>query len=192
MASQATYFEFIGPDRDVFEFTDISNFIKVAKATKISGLPNYKGVCIPLKSNINIPAWYTYPLDYLDKRLLQYLKVGCPLFLCCYMGLCNHVLNHFFASQHPQAIEEYLSKEMHLGAILGHFENIPFSQFHYSPLLTLPKDGGRCSVILDLSYHKGFQLMISWIGPTLVGQNLPSNFCQLTTSLQRSTMLKVK
>ena len=54
--------------------------------------------------------------------------------------------------QHPQAVLQYISKEIALGAMLGPFHETPSPYFHCSPLLTRPKDGNKCRVILDLSY----------------------------------------
>ena len=51
--------------------------------------------------------------------------------------------------QHPQAVQQYISKEIALGAMLGPFHETPSPYFHCSPLLTHPKDGNKRRVILD-------------------------------------------
>ena len=78
---EETDFEFIGPDRDLCEYKNIDQVIKVAEMIKETGLPNYKQARLPIKSDLNLPAWEKYLTDYSDKRIFQYLKFGFPLSL---------------------------------------------------------------------------------------------------------------
>ena len=153
------HFEFIGSDRDLCEYKNIDQVIKVAKKIKETGLPNYKQARFPIKSDLNLPAWEKYLADYPDKRIFQYLKFGSPLSLTDPDVIHNQVIdNHFSALQYPVAIQQYLDKEIDLGAILGPTSVIPSPQFHCSPLLTRPKDLDKRRVILNLSYPKGSSL----------------------------------
>ena len=65
------------------------------------------------------------------------------------------ITNHFSACQYPQQVQEYIDKELNLGAILGPVDNIPHEEFHCSPLLTRPKDINKRRVILNLSHPYG-------------------------------------
>ena len=62
------------------------------------------------------------------------------------------VTNHFSACQCPCQVQEYIEKEIKLGALLGPIKEIDHEQFHCSPLLTRPKDSNKRRVILNLSY----------------------------------------
>ena len=88
--------------------------------------------------------------------LLQYIKLGFPLSLTTTDSLSNtEVTNHFSANQYPDAVQDYLDKEIQLGSILGPVDKVEFDEFHCSPLLTRPKEGNKRRIILDLSYPKG-------------------------------------
>ena len=67
----------------------------------------------------------------------------------------TEVRNHFSANQYPDAVQDYLDKEIQLRAILGHVDKIEFNEFHCSPLLTCLKEGNKRQIILDLFYPKG-------------------------------------
>ena len=125
----------------------------VAKIIQNTNLPNYKMARIPVSSSLNIEAWEQYLSDYPDKRVVQYLKFGFPLSLSDNNDLHNtDISNHASAIQYPEAVEEYLNKEISLGAILGPVVEIPDQNYHCSPLLTRPKDINKRRVILNLSY----------------------------------------
>ena len=159
LSLEETNFEFIGPDRDLCEYRNIDQVIKIAEIIKETGLPNYKQARFPIKSDLNLPAWEKYLADYPDKRIFQYLKFGFPLSLTDPDVIHNQAVdNHFSALQYPVAIQQYLDKEMEFGAILGPTPVIPSPQFHCSPLLTRPKDLDKRRVILNLSYPKGSSL----------------------------------
>ena len=125
----------------------------MAMVIRSTGLPNYKQARLPVNSNLNIQAWEKLLVNSPNTRLLDYLKFGFPLSLTNYESLNNtDVVNHFSALQHPKAVSDYLHKEVDLGAILGTFDDIPYHEFHCSPLLTRPKDLDKRRVILNLSY----------------------------------------
>ena len=155
LSLEETNFEFIGPDRDLCEYKNIDQVIKIAEIIKETGLSNYKQARFPIKSDLNLPAWEKYLADYPDKRIFQYLKFGFPLSLTNPDVIHNQVIdNHFSALQYPVAIQQYLDKEIEFGTIVGPTPVIPSPQFHCSPLLTRPKDLDERRVILNLSYTK--------------------------------------
>ena len=149
-------FSFIGPDKQPVPMNSVQDYIKAADIIKSSGVPNYQQARIHVTSNLNIEAWEKCLQNYPDQLLLQYLKFGFPLSIHQDNKLNNdHVNNHFSARQFPQAVDEYLAKEIKMGAILGPVDNIQCPEYHCSPLLTRPKDGDKRRIILDLSYPQG-------------------------------------
>ena len=153
LAQADTDFKFIGPDREPVEIDSVEKLIIIADSIRNSGLPNYRDVRIPIKSGLNIEAWEKHLEDYADKRVLQYIKFGFPLSLTNPRELNNtEVTNHFSACQYHCQVQEYIEKEIKLGALLGPFTEIDHEQFHCSPLLTQPKDADERRVILNLSY----------------------------------------
>ena len=82
--------------------------------------------------------------------MLQYIEFGFPLSLTNPHELNNtEVTDHFSACQYPCQVQEYIEKEIKLGALLGPFTKTDHEQFHCSPLLTRPSNP---RVILNLSY----------------------------------------
>ena len=149
-------FTFIGPDRAVCDITDSNQYLRIAETIRQTGLPNYRGARIPIKSGLNLEAWERHLSDYPNRKLMQYLKFGFPLSIQTPDKLTNiDVKNHFTALQHPKEVATYLQQEMSFGAILGPFDKPPCEHIHCSPLLTRPKDGNKRRVILNLSYPYG-------------------------------------
>ena len=156
LAKTSTEFKLCGPDREPRASYTLEHHIGMAKAIRNTKLPNYKFARFPVPSNLNLDAWRHHLKDYHDQRLLQYLTYGFPLSINNPSDLHNtDIKNHHSAMQFPAAIQQYLDKELQLGAMLGPFSSIDYDEFHCSPLLTRPKDGNKRRVILDLSYPKG-------------------------------------
>ena len=57
LAQADTDFKFIGPDGEPVEIDSVEKLITIADSIRNSGLPNYRGVRIPIKSDLNIEAW---------------------------------------------------------------------------------------------------------------------------------------
>ena len=153
---QSTQFEFIGPDREVRTIASVDQYLDIARIVLESGQPNYKQARIPIKSGLNLEAWESRLASYPDRRLFQYLKFGFPLSINKGARLGNSsITNHFSARQFPNAIDQYLGKEIELGAIWGPFTPPMDLKIHCSPLMTRPKDLNKRRVILDLSYPQG-------------------------------------
>ena len=159
-----TDFQFIGPDREPVELNSIDILLNIANIIRDTGQPNYKCTRIPIKSGLQVEAWEKYLRDYLDRRVLQYIKFGFPLSLINPSELNNtKITNHFSACQYPQQVQEYIDKELSLGAILGPVDSIVHEQFHCSPLLTRPKDMNKRCVILNLSHPYGNSVRCSHV-----------------------------
>ena len=151
-----TDFSFIRPDRKPVELDSIDMLLNIADIIRHTGQPNYRCARIPIRSGLQVEAWEKYLKDYSDKRVLQYIRFGFPLSLVDPNELNNtNITNHFSACQYPRQVQEYIDKEISLGAILGPVNHIDHKQFHCSPLLTRPKDIGKRHVILNLSHPYG-------------------------------------
>ena len=55
----------------------------------------------------------------------------------------------------PMAVDDYLTTEVNYYAIVGLFQEPPFSQMHVSPRKTRPKPDGTPRLIVDLSWPVG-------------------------------------
>ena len=96
LAQADTNFKFIGPDREPVEINLVEKLITIADSIRNSGVPNYRGVRIPIKSGLNIEAWEKHLEDYADKRVVQYIKLGFP-----FLSLTNpHELNNTEVTNH--------------------------------------------------------------------------------------------
>ena len=60
LAQADTGFEFIGPDREPVEIDSFEKLLTITDSIRDSGLSNYRGVRIPIKSGLNIEAWEKY------------------------------------------------------------------------------------------------------------------------------------
>ena len=127
-------FTFIGPDRAVCEITDSNQYLHIAEIIRQTGVPNYRGARIPIKSGLNLEAWERHLKDYPNKKLIEYLKFGFPLSIQSPNKLTNtDVKNHYTALQYPKEVATYLQQEKSFGAILGPFDHPPSEHMHCSP-----------------------------------------------------------
>ena len=118
-----------------------------------SKLPNYKGVRIPVNSNINIEFIRENFNNYFDEEIVQYLEFGWPIGVTGEPPNKTRVQNHAGARNFPEFIDSYIIKEIQHKAILGPYEENPFeSNIFISPLNSVPKDGNSRRIIVDLSF----------------------------------------
>ena len=120
------------------------------------GVPKYRGARIPLISDLNHQAWAKHVKDYPDKIIIQYIRFGLPLSLRHPDQLNNiEIHNHPSAAQFPQAVQDYIDKEIALGVMLGPVPMVHSRHYHRSPIQTRPKDNYKRRVIVNLSYPAG-------------------------------------
>ena len=120
-----------------------------------SGCPNYKLVRIPLTSSFDCKYLERQMVDYHDKVVLDYIKVGFPLGIERRSQIVSNATdNHSSARAYPDEVSSFIRDELAFDALLGPFDVIPHTLFTWSPLMTRPKGSGR-RVILDLSYGEG-------------------------------------
>ena len=140
------------PVKAPVNIADPREYLDLASAVEASGVPNYKGMRVPLPSSFNLKYIEKEIQDYNDQILLDYLRFGFPLGINKDRDIKNNATeNHTSAKQFPQAIDEYIGAEINYGALLGPFDHPPHRNFTWSPLMTRPKGPGR-RVILDLSF----------------------------------------
>jgi len=122
-----------------------------------SGQYNFRGLRIPLQTHLNIPAWRASLEHYVDNGIVEFLEFGWPIgFDSLYLPVSSR-RNHNSANTYSAAVDQYVNKEVTLGATQGPFRLPPFgNDFVASPLQTVPKgDEGDRRVVVDLSFPPG-------------------------------------
>ena len=132
---------------------EVSKLIQQNRWVIESGVPNFMGCRIPVKSNFNIEKFAQLMETAPDKCILEFIRFGCPIehdSSPVSQSCTVHAGAKFAFEKH---IEDYLQVEMKEAAIIGPFDNPPFD----SPctILVAKKDSNKCRVILDLSFLAG-------------------------------------
>lgn len=121
-----------------------------------SGLPNYKGLRIPLASKLNIAQWQSSLKDYHDNVIIDYLEFGWPVGYDYekYGFPVSQLHNQSGAINYPDELDTYLVAELARLSIAGPFLSPPFSgRITISPLNSAPKkDSTERPIIVDLSW----------------------------------------
>ena len=131
------------PVKAPVNIADPREYLDLASAVEASGVPNYKGMRVPLPSSFNLKYIEKEIQDYNDQILLDYLRFGFPLGINKDRDIKNNATeNHTSAKQFSQAIDEYIGAEINYGALLGPFDHPPHRNFTWSPLMTRPKGPG--------------------------------------------------
>ena len=134
--------------------------IELHQRVRGSGVPNFRGLRIPLETPINIDGLRHLAHDCPDQEAIEFLEFGFPINFEGPDSLLAGVIpgNHRGATDYAAAVSSYVEKECQLKATLGPFECNPFpeSDIAISPLNTVPKDTPEeRRVILDLSFPPG-------------------------------------
>ena len=141
---------------EVFNSTH-PDLVKIYNLVKKSGVPNYRGLQIPVKHHLNIEAWRKVEHRLSDPILVNMLAYGFPVGYASEAVPMPRTPNHSSALRNPAAVNGFLEKEVRLGAMLGPFEAPPFEGWaRANPLMTRPKrESSELRVILDLSFPQG-------------------------------------
>ena len=92
------------------------------------------GARIPIPTSMNISAWEYHLQNYYDAQLIDFLKYGFPIDIVSKPKIDNaFVRNHPTATQYPQDVSKYITKEIQHQAILGPFPVSPITGLHCSP-----------------------------------------------------------
>ena len=163
---------------------DNQQIVKIIELVHESGRLN-KDLCkIRVGTNWNIPLLSDMLHDYHDKEVLQYLEYGFPVDRDDEVQLELGGLNHRGATDHPQHIDEYIKKEIELGAMIGPFDNIPFKSapVAISPLSTRPKKGTTAHrIIMDCSWPLGSSLNDGISKTQYQGENIELKYPTIDT-----------
>lgn len=132
-------------------------FAHLYDTIKASSTPNFRGVRIPLESDLNILNWRTCLEEYHDKILCEYLEFGWPIGYHANSPPATTERNHPSANAHQQHVDRFIKTELACNAILGPFSSEPFTPWtRISPIMTRPKKGSDDRrIIIDLSFPRG-------------------------------------
>ena len=125
---------------------------------KESGRYNFEGCRIPIPTAIRydrIEAALGSDATPKERRVLNLLKYGMPVNCKPSFGVFKTQKNHFSAISHPEAIKDYLAKNVDAQAMLGPFKVPPFPGLCFSPLMTVPKEDKKRRIIVDFSFPPG-------------------------------------
>ena len=128
--------------------------IMLANKITQSGVPNRYGCRIPLCTNWKLDVFEELLQGYEDLEVLEWLKYGLSISRDENQpDPVPSTTNHQGALFFPHVLDEYVKKEVELGAAMGPFTIPPFlHRIGISPLSTRPKRGTtNRRVILDLS-----------------------------------------
>ena len=121
-----------------------------------SGCHNFQGARIPLRSELNRPAWHSLFAGYHDPLLLDCLEFGWPTNYKPGAPLRSTFQNHGSGVAFLDDIENYVHTELKHGALLGPFQVTPVFPLHLNPLMRRPKKNFTTQrVIMDMSWPNG-------------------------------------
>ena len=125
-----------------------------------SQLPNKDGCRIQVNHTWNFDLLQQLLLGYHDQQIVELLKFGFPIDRNMDVALELFTINHKGATQFESAIDDYIQKELELGAMIGLFDNIPFRcPVAISPLSSRPKkESAKHRIIMDCSWPIGMSL----------------------------------
>ena len=124
---------------------EVQQNIQLHSLVKMSGMPNFEGCRVPIKTAINVED-------------IEFLEFGFPI---SFEGMIQQTVpqgNRRGARDFPEAIDDYVRKECELGATLGPFDHNLLGDFPLalSPLNSVPKSKTwDMRNILDLSFPPG-------------------------------------
>jgi len=132
----------------------LSDFQRWHNTVHASGLPNFRGCRLPVPTKLNVPAWRHYLVDYTDKDLCDLIEFGFPVNYSGPRQPDVPLTNHASSLRYRDHVNDYISKELRLGATIGplptDFFNPPLI---CSPLQTVPKkDSSSRRIVVDFSF----------------------------------------
>ena len=117
-----------------------NNIIRAHEAIRKSGVHNYKGCHIPVKTKLNIDYLEKTLVDYHDSQVVEFCKFGWPIGNVSEVTADQIPKNHKSATDFYDEMTEYVKKEMAQGSLIGPFDRNPFStNMVCSPLCSVEK-----------------------------------------------------
>lgn len=134
-----------------------SKHVELSKQVIAHGTYNRFGARIPVNDKWNLDLLQDLLQGYHDIEVVEWLKFGWPINRS--PSLPDPILdvrNHTGATQFPNEVDEYIKKEIKLGAMFGPFLTIPWDKrVGISPLHSRPRrNSSRRRVLLDLSWPR--------------------------------------
>ena len=150
---------------------DLDEMVQLYNVVKASESPNYLGCKIIVGHNFNQELWYSLLNDYDDKQVIEFLLYGFPIGYNKDYRPKSALVNHKGAYSFPEHVDNYISKELSFGAMIGPFECNPFDcQPFIAPLNTVPKkDSINRRVIMDMSFPLEFSVNAGIPNDTYLG-----------------------
>ena len=115
-----------------------------------------------VKTPLNVAAWRSALSSHPDPALARYicqgLEQGFRVGFQRGSPLKSAARNLVSASLHPEAVNEFIAKELSLGRLLGPFqEDTELPQLHINRIGVVPKghNAGKWRIITDLSFPHG-------------------------------------
>ena len=78
------------------------------KVIRDSGLPNFLGLRIPVKTNLNVSSWRKHLVDYFVQQLPDLIEFGFPLDFDRNKDLQSMLVNHASARLYPDHVDRYI------------------------------------------------------------------------------------
>ena len=139
-----------------------------------SGDYNFRKCKIETGHGFNIMLLNSLLADYHDSDVVKYLQYGWPIERDPQVELKRGDRNHKGATEFPEQVDEYIDKEIQMGAIIGPFDSIPFNdnvQVGVSPISTRPKcESDKRRIILDCSWPVGWSLNDGIVKDSYLGE----------------------
>lgn len=132
-------------------------FFHQYEAIKASALPNCLGAKRIVDSALNYREWQDLLAGYHDVAICDFIKYGLPVGYHTAQPPLTVEDNHPSADRHIATVNDFVQKELALGALLGPFQHPPFFPWtRCSPVMTRPKrESKERRVIVDLTYPEG-------------------------------------
>ena len=149
--------DFLETDELTQEQIDRCEFwVTANRITRESGTENFCGSKIQVNNNWDLDKLEEWLEDYHDKKVVDYLRYGWPLNANNTVEDCTIPINQKGARENGDKVQEYLSKQIEEGTIIGPFIRNPFGRSaRFSPIDAIPKKySSELRIILNLSYPR--------------------------------------
>ena len=83
-----------------------------------TGIPNFLGLHIPVKTNLNIASWRKHLVDYFEQQLPDLIEFRFPLDFDRARDLQSTLVNHASARMYPEHVDKYIQEEVWLLAAI--------------------------------------------------------------------------
>ena len=132
----------------------VPDVLTAQRLVRDTGIPNFGGLRIPVKTNLNIDSWRKHLVDYFDHLLPDLIEFRFPLDFDKSRNLQSTLVNHASARLHLDHVDKYIKEEVGFQSMLYPWYK-PFD-LHISPFMTREKsDSNSRRTIMDLSFPKG-------------------------------------